>query len=291
MIERLCLIGVGLMGGSLALALRQRGLVREVIGIDVDPVNLAEARQRGIIDAGYSDLREGVASADWVVIAAPVGATPGILAALLPVWRDDVIYTDTGSTKADVIGALERILGRIPANFVPGHPITGAERSGARAAEPNLFCNRRVILTPVAATSADSLESVESMWRGVGASVTRMDPGHHDEVLAATSHLPHVLAFVLTEMLGRKDEQQEIFQYAAGGFRDFTRIASSDPRMWRDICLANAREIVPLIEQYREALGQAAERMRQGDAEGLLHLFSAARSSRQRFLDQLENSP
>jgi len=289
MIERLCLIGVGLMGGSLALALRQRGLAREVMGIDVDPANLAAARERNIIDAGFSDLRVGVEGADWVVIAAPVGATPGILAALLPVWRDEVIYTDTGSTKADVIGALERILGRIPSNFVPGHPITGAERSGAGAAEPGLFANRRVILTPVAATAADMLERVDAMWRGVGASVTRMDPAHHDEVLAATSHLPHVLAFVLTEMLGRKDEQQEIFQYAAGGFRDFTRIASSDPRMWRDICLANAREIVPLIEQYREALGTTAERMRLGDADGLLQLFSAARSARQRFIDQLES--
>ena len=289
MIERLCLIGVGLMGGSLALALRQRGLVREVVGIDVDPANLAAARERNIIDAGFSDLREGVEGADWVVIAAPVGATPGILANLRSVWREDVIYTDTGSTKADVIGGLERILGHVPGNFVPGHPITGAERSGAGAAEPNLFASRRVIVTPVAATSPDILVQVEAMWRGVGASVTRMDPAHHDEVLAATSHLPHVLAFVLTEMLGRKDEQQEIFQYAAGGFRDFTRIASSDPRMWRDICLANAREIVPLIEQYREALGTTAERMRLGDAEGLLQLFSAARSARQRFLDQLEN--
>jgi len=172
---------------------------------------------------------------------------------------------------------------------VPGHPITGAERSGAMAAEAGLFENRRVILTPVAATGPEPLERVSAMWRSVGAAVTCMDPGHHDQVLAATSHLPHVLAFVLTEMLGRKDEQQEIFQYAAGGFRDFTRIASSDPRMWRDICLANTREIVPLIEQYREALRMAARLMRQGDAEDLLQLFSAARSARQRFLDQLEN--
>jgi prephenate dehydrogenase len=289
MIQRLCLIGVGLMGGSLALALRRRGLVREILGVDPDSGNLEAARQLRIVDAGYSDLRHGVNGADWVVIAAPVGAVPGILSDLQPVWREDAVYTDTGSTKADVVVALERMFGRAPANFVPGHPITGAERSGAMAAEAGLFENRRVILTPVAATGPEPLERVSAMWRSVGAAVTCMDPGHHDQVLAATSHLPHVLAFVLTEMLGRKDEQQEIFQYAAGGFRDFTRIASSDPRMWRDICLANTREIVPLIEQYREALRMAARLMRQGDAEDLLQLFSAARSARQRFLDQLEN--
>ena len=289
MIQRLCLIGVGLMGGSLALALRRRGLVREILGVDPDSGNLEAARQLRIVDAGYSDLRHGVNGADWVVIAAPVGAVPGILSDLQPVWREDAVYTDTGSTKADVVVALERMFGRAPANFVPGHPITVAERSGAMAAEAVLFENRRVILTPVAATGPEPLERVSAMWRSVGAAVTCMDPGHHDQVLAATSHLPHVLAFVLTEMLGRKDEQQEIFQYAAGGFRDFTRIASSDPRMWRDICLANTREIVPLIEQYREALRMAARLMRQGDAEDLLQLFSAARSARQRFLDQLEN--
>lgn len=288
MIERLCLIGVGLIGGSLALALRQRGLVVEVIGVDADPANLATARELGIVDRVEQDIGAAAAGADWVVIATPVGAIPDVLAALRPVWRDNAVYTDTGSTKADVAAGLTHVLGRTPGNFVPGHPIAGAERSGAAAASAGLFDGKRVILTPLAATDPACLARVEELWQRVGARVSRMAPAHHDEVLAATSHLPHVLAFVLTAMLGHKDERAEIFQYAAGGFRDFTRIASSDPRMWRDICLANRREIVPLLEQYREALGRTAAILTEGDADELLALFSAARAARQRFLDQLE---
>lgn len=288
MIQRLCLIGVGLIGGSLALALRHRGLVGEIIGTDADPANLAIAHEQGIVDHVSPSIAAAATGADWVVIATPVGALPAIFSALRPLWRDDVVYTDTGSTKADVIAALEQVFGAVPANFVPGHPIAGAERSGAEAAHAGLFDHRRVILTPLANTDPLSLERVGALWAGIGARVSQMDPRHHDEVLAATSHLPHVLAFVLTAMLGRKDEKQEIFQYAAGGFRDFTRIASSDPRMWLDICLANRRELVPLIEQYREALREVAELMSGGDADRLLALFSDARAARQRFLDQLE---
>lgn len=288
MIRRLCLIGAGLIGGSLALALRRRGLVGEIIGVDTDPRNLARARELGIVDRVAPDIQTAAREADWVAIATPVGAMPGILAALRPVWREEAVYTDTGSTKADVMAALEQEFGAAPANFVPGHPIAGAERSGAEAANPAIFEGKRVILTPVAGTDPRALARVAALWEGIGARVSQMEPRHHDAVLAATSHLPHVLAFVLTAMLGRRDEQQELFQYAAGGFRDFTRIASSDPRMWRDICLANRREIVPLIGQYRETLREAAEIIEGGDADRLLALFSDARSARQRFLDQLE---
>lgn len=289
MIRRLCLIGAGLIGGSLAYALRQRCLAGEIIGVDADPGNLAQARDLGIIDCIAADLPTAAAGADWVVIATPVGAMPGIFAALRPVWREGAVYTDTGSTKADVVAALAQVFGSAPVNFVPGHPIAGAERSGAEAANPAMFEGKRVILTPLADTDPLALAKVTALWEAVGARVSQMEPRHHDEVFAATSHLPHVLAFVLTAMLGRRDEQQEIFQYAAGGFRDFTRIASSDPRMWRDICLANRQEIVPLIGQYREALREAAELVEAGDAERLLALFSEARAARQRFLDQLEN--
>jgi prephenate dehydrogenase len=288
MIERLCLIGVGLIGGSLALALRQKGLVREVVGVDPHRANLETARQLGIIDRFYADPVDAVKGADWVVMATPVGAIPAIFSSLKPGWRNDVVYTDTGSTKADVVDAARWVFGEVPGNFVPGHPIAGAESSGASAANGALFEHKRVILSPLAETRPDMVEQVEMLWRSVGGRVSRMDYRHHDEVFAATSHLPHVLAFVLTEMLGRKDEQQEIFQYAAGGFRDFTRIASSDPRMWLDICLANRQEIVPLIEEYREALGQTAEIIARGDADKLLALFTEARAARQRFLDQLE---
>ena len=288
MIERLCLIGVGLIGGSLGLALRQKGLVQEVVGVDPNRANLEAARQLGIIDRFYADPVDAVKGADWVVMATPVGAITAIFSSLKPVWRNDVVYTDTGSTKADVVEAARRVFGEVPGNFVPGHPIAGAESSGASAANATLFEHKRVIISPLAETRPDMVDQVEMLWRSVGGRVSLMDYRHHDEVFAATSHLPHVLAFVLTEMLGRKDEQQEIFQYAAGGFRDFTRIASSDPRMWLDICLANRQEIVPLIEEYREALGQTAEIIARGEADKLLALFTEARAARQRFLDQLE---
>lgn len=288
MIRRLCLIGVGLIGGSLSLALKEKGLVGTIVGFDTDSRNLSQALELGVIDLAADTVDQAVAGADWVVIATPVGALGRVFAELKPHWRDDWTVSDTGSTKLDVVEAASRILGDVPVNFVPGHPIAGAELSGAGAAHADLFERKRVILTPVERTDRNVLHKVEQCWLAIGALVSEMAPAHHDEVLAATSHLPHVLAFVLTEMLGRKDEQQEIFQYAAGGFRDFTRIASSDPRMWLDICLANRQQLLPLLEEYREALRIAGQLIQSEKAEELLALFSDARNARQRFLDQLE---
>jgi prephenate dehydrogenase len=290
MIERLCVIGVGLIGGSVARAARARGLVRTVAGVDADAANLDRALQAGVIDAGYPKVADGAAGADLVMVAVPVGAVEKVLGELKSVWSERAVYTDAGSTKGDVIAAAERVFGTVPANFVPGHPIAGAERSGVEAARDDLYAGKRVILTPLERTDPKALERVEALWAGMGAKVSAMTPRHHDEVLAATSHLPHVLAFVLTDMLGRQDEQQDIFRYAAGGFRDFTRIASSDPTMWLDICLANRQEIVLLIEQYRAALAQAAQLIAEARADELYALFARARAARQRFLDQLENS-
>ena len=288
MIDRLCIIGIGLIGGSIAFGSKNRGLAREIVAYDIDAGNLQHALELGLIDRIGKDVADAAKDANMVVISVPVGAVQSTFLDLQPVWSEQCVYTDTGSTKADVVVAAVETFKEVPANFVPGHPIAGAERSGAGAAQVNLYENRKVILTPLPNTRADATALVSGLWEALGARVSSMDPAHHDEVLAATSHLPHVLAFVLTEMLGRKDEQQEIFQYAAGGFRDFTRIASSDPRMWRDICLANRKDIVVLIEQYREALEQVASLMTQGDSESLLKLFADAQSARQRFLDQLE---
>ncbi|MGZ8248412.1 prephenate dehydrogenase [Methylomagnum sp.] len=288
MIERLCVIGVGLIGGSIARAARAKGLARTVVGVDADGANLNKALASGVIGQGYSTVAQGAADADMVVMAVPVGVSETVLRELQAVWSDQTIYTDAGSTKGDVIAAVARVFGAVPANFVPGHPIAGAECSGVEASRADLYEGKRVILTPLDSTDPEATARVEALWQGMGAKVSRMDARHHDEVLAATSHLPHVLAFVLTEMLGRQDEQREIFQYAAGGFRDFTRIASSDPKMWLDICLANRAEIVPLIEQYRTALANAAALMSEGRAEALYDLFASARGARQRFLDQLE---
>ena len=288
MIQRLCVIGVGLIGGSIARGARAAGGVGTVVGVDAHAANLREALDSGVIDFAYDNAAEGAAGCDLVVIATPVGAIESVLRELRSSWSETTVYTDVGSTKRNVIAAAERVFGAVPSNFVPGHPIAGAERSGVGAAKPDLYAGKRVIITPLADTRPEATAEVEALWQSLGARVSRMAADHHDEVLAATSHVPHVLAFTLTAMLGRKDEQDEIFQYAAGGFRDFTRIASSDPKMWLDICLANGGEIVALLELFRENIQIVEGFIEHRSADKLLALFTEARNARQRFLDQLE---
>lgn len=288
MIKRLCVVGVGLIGGSFALGLKQAGLVGQVVGVDQDTANLELAISRGLIDEGTTSMEEGLKNADCVFFAVPVGVMPSIFLQLAPLWQNDVIYTDSGSTKSDVLDAISHALGYMPPNFVPGHPIAGAETSGASAAKAALFQGRRVILTPTEKTAQPALNAIRNLWEGIGARVSQMEAGHHDEILAATSHLPHVLSFVLTAMLGRHDEKQDIFAYAAGGLRDFTRIAGSDPAMWRDISLANRDQILPLIEEYCAALGDMAQMIKDGDSDRIEQLFADARHARQRFVDQLD---
>jgi prephenate dehydrogenase len=291
MIDRLCVIGVGLIGGSIAKAAREGGLCREIVGVDADGDNLAKAMELGVIDLAFDAAQPGglacaAESAEWVVIATPVGMFSRVLEELGPVWSALSVYTDVGSTKQSVIDAAEKVFGTVPANFVPGHPIAGAERSGVDAADGCLYKGKRVILTPLPETDEAVLRRVETFWLGLGAKVSMMTPTHHDEVFAATSHLPHVLAYALVHMLGRKDQQQEIFQYAGAGFRDFTRIASSNPQMWKDICLLNRSQILPLVECLRDELGELAALMGEDSAEDLLAYFTEARDARQRFLAQ-----
>ncbi|MDD5033757.1 MAG: prephenate dehydrogenase/arogenate dehydrogenase family protein [Methylococcaceae bacterium] len=288
MINRLCIIGVGLIGGSIAKAARKQGLCREIMGVDADGENLSKALEMGVIDAGFGVEATGDASqgADWVVIATPVGALGRIFEELKPIWSEQAVYTDVGSTKHSVIEAARQVFGTVPANFVPGHPIAGAERSGVEAANCELYRGKRVILTPLPETAPDALRRIEHWWTAIGAKVSLMDPIHHDQVFAATSHLPHVLAYALVHMLGRKDEQQEIFQYAGAGFRDFTRIASSSPQMWRDVCLLNRGQILPLIEELQQELTVLSALMNEDSAERLGEYFTEARNARQRFLFQ-----
>lgn len=288
MIRRLCIIGVGLIGGSAAR--RARGFCEEIVGIDADPENLRRAETLGVIDQGCASLERGVAAADFVLIATPVGAIEPLFRGLQPLWRSDCVYTDAGSTKGNVVEAARRVFGKVPPNFIPGHPIAGAERSGVEAADPGLFEGKRVILTPLPDSAPGALARVDAFWTHMGARVERMEVGHHDEVLAATSHLPHVLAFTLARMLGRKDEQAEIFRYAAGGFRDFTRIASSDPKMWLDICRANRGPLLELLGEYETALREVAGLVRSDDADGLYACFSEARAAREKFLKLTESN-
>ena len=296
MIQRLCVIGTGLIGGSIALAARQRELCREIIGVDADPANLAKALELGVIDVGFDakipgECAKAASGSDWVMIAAPVGTVPGIFCELKPLWSMETVYTDVGSVKQGVIEAAETVFGQVPANFVPGHPIAGAERSGVESASAELYLDKRVILTPTSFTDPEAVLRVQEFWASLGALVSLMEPKHHDEVFAATSHLPHVLAYALVHLLERKNEQEEIFQYAGAGFRDFTRIASSNPVMWRDICQLNREQIIPLLNLMGEELKEVASLMGQDSnesAENLLLYFAEARNARQRFLNHLE---
>jgi prephenate dehydrogenase len=290
MFNKLCIIGVGLIGGSIARAARQQGLCKTIVGFgrDNDLPNLQAAKRLGVID-GFSLDISALAKVDCIVIATPVGAIESVFTLLKPFWNEKAIYTDVGSTKTNVIAAAERVFGFVPGNLVPAHPIAGAELSGVVASVADLFIDKRLIITPDKATRTHAVQTMQEFWERLGADVAIMDAAHHDAILAATSHLPHIVAFALVDMLGHKDEQSEIFKYAAGGFRDFTRIAASDPTMWRDICAANKNEIIPLIQQLKAELDKIEQLLDNNDSEQLYNTFTYAGKARQRFLDLFEN--
>ena len=280
MINRLALIGVGLIGGSLARALRDAGHVREVIGYGRGLANLQRAVELGVADRVETSLSAAVRDADMVVLATPVGSMAEILSAIAPYLARDAVVTDVGSVKGTIAAAARTALGEKLTGFVPGHPIAGTERTGVEASFSSLFVGRRVVLTPLPETSAEAVARVRAMWQAAGAEVVSMSVEHHDAVLAATSHLPHLLAYALVDMLARLDDSREIFAYAAGGFRDFTRIASSDPEMWRDISLANRDAIVSMLKKYRAEIDVLIAAVAAGDGAKLLTLFARAKAAR-----------
>lgn len=280
LIQRLCIIGVGLIGGSLARALREIGEVGEVIGCGRGEANLQTAVRLGVIDRYDLDPARAVAGAEVVVIAVPLGAIEAVLRTIAPHLAADAVVTDVGSAKSSVVADVARVYGRIPPNFVPGHPIAGTENSGVEAAFATLFQRRRVILTPLAETAAAAHSLIKQMWELTGAEVVDMGVHHHDAVLAATSHLPHLLAYTLVDTLARLDDRAEVFRYAAGGFRDFTRIASSDPTMWRDICVANREQLLEMIALFNADLAQLAEAIRNDDRAAILTTFQRAKRAR-----------
>jgi len=280
MINRLALIGVGLIGGSLARALRDAGHVREVIGYGRGLANLQRAVELGVADRIETSLSAAVRDADMVVLATPVGSMADILEAIAPYLAKDAVVTDVGSVKGTIATAARAALGEKLADFVPGHPIAGTERTGVEASFSSLFVGRRVVLTPLPETRAEAVTRVRAMWQAAGADVVSMSVEHHDAVLAATSHLPHLLAYALVDMLARLDDSREIFAYAAGGFRDFTRIASSDPVMWRDISLANREAIVNMLKKYRAEVEGLIEAVAAGDGAKLQTLFARAKAAR-----------
>ena len=278
---RLAVIGVGLIGGSFALALKQAKQVSHVVGVGRNAANLKTALERGIIDSTAPDAAAAARGADLVLISTPVAQFPAVFASLK---EAKALITDGGSTKRDVIAAARKALGKGIARFVPAHPIAGAEKSGAAAASADLFRGKRVVLTPLPENRRAALEQVEAAWKACGARVSRMDPEEHDAVLATVSHLPHVLAYALVHNVAKRNNSEQLFSFAAGGFRDFTRIASSHPEMWRDICLANRDRLLQELKSYANELGSLRKLIQKGDAAGLEKLFAEARAARDKWI-------
>jgi prephenate dehydrogenase len=286
-LAKLVVVGVGLIGGSFALALRSGGAVRRVIGVGRTRANLDAAQRLGIADHTYTQEQPWQAElrdADLVLLAVPVGQMPQWCAAMAAHLGPETIVTDAGSTKQDVVAAARRHLGAALPRFVPGHPIAGTEYSGAAAAFEALYRGKNVILTPIAETDAQAVERVAGCWSQCGAVVSMLDAKRHDALFAAVSHLPHALAFALVGELAARPDADDFFRYAAGGFRDFTRLASSHPEMWRDICIANRHALRSELAAYRAALEQIDRMLAAGDGPALEQVFASARNARNAWL-------
>lgn len=280
-IERLAIIGVGLIGGSLARALRAQGSVGEIVGYGRTLENLSEAVRLGVIDGAENSASAAVRGSDMVVVAVPIGSMGQVLEEIRDALSPTAVVTDVGSVKAPVVTDARAALGTRFRDFVPGHPIAGTERSGVTASFAELFARRRVILTPNPDTDLAAVAQVRAMWTAAGADVKTMTAAEHDHVLAASSHLPHALAYALVDMFVRLDEHRAIFDCAGGGFRDFTRIAASDPTMWRDIFLANRVELLALLGQYQDDLRGLAEAIERGDSQWLWDTCARAQRARE----------
>jgi len=283
-IDKLAVVGVGLIGGSLSLALKDAGAVGHVVGVGRGLPNLEAALRLGVVDSYTQDLAAGVAGADVVFLATPVQTLGAVAEQAMPHLKAGAIITDGGSVKQAVIDAIEPHL-RDDVHFVPGHPIAGTENSGAEAAFATLYCDRRCILTPTGNTDAEALDRMQRMWQLVGSQVVIMDVEKHDRVLAAISHLPHMVAYALVNAVGSYDRYNEnILEYSAGGFRDFTRIASSDPTMWRDIAMTNRDALIEMMEQFETFFAELKEDVAIGSGERLFEFFRRSKESRDEIL-------
>jgi len=280
LIERLAVVGVGLIGGSFARALREAGAVKSIIGVGRSRPNLETALSQGIVDEIYHDPAEAVRGAQLVFISIPVCSIPAMVRTIAPSLAPGCIVTDGGSVKAEIVRECERLT---PPGcfFVGGHPIAGTENTGSAASFATLFRGRRCILTPTERTDGAAFETVARLWRATGANVCSMEPGHHDRIFAEISHLPHVVAYALVHAVGTADvEGENVLSYTAGGFRDFTRIASSDPAMWRDIALMNREPLLAGIDGFSASLAELRRLIERGDSRGLADFFTIAKRFR-----------
>jgi len=278
--NKIIVFGVGLIGGSFALALKQAQAVAEVVGFGRSAATLQQARELGIIDRIGEDVASEVGDADLVLLATPVGQMAVLMAQMAPHLGAHTLVTDGGSTKSDVVAAARANLGDRIAQFIPAHPIAGAEKSGAAAALADLYVDKRVVLTPLPENSPEAVTRVQAAWEACGANIFRLTPAQHDEVFAAVSHLPHLLSFALVHDLAQRDNRDLLLSFAASGFRDFTRIAASSPEMWRDICLANREALSHELQLYIAELTRLSSALESGDAVQLEQTFRTARELR-----------
>jgi prephenate dehydrogenase len=281
---RVALIGSGLIGGSFTLALKQAGVVGEVVAFDRDPEAAHLAVVLGIADRTADDIAAAVGGAELVIVAAPVAQAEAIFKAVAPVLAADALLTDVGSTKCGVIAAARRVLGDRIASFIPGPPIAGREVHGPEAAQAGLFRRRRVLLTPLAENSEASVARIRDAWIACGARVETIDAAAHDEILSAVSHLPHLLAFALVEQVAETNDPSLVFSMAGGGFRDFTRLAASSPEMWSDIAIANRDALLADLDVYRDRLGSLRDSIAASDRKAIEDLMIRARAARARWL-------
>ena len=286
----LAVFGVGLIGGSLAIDLKAAEMVNHVIGVGRSLENLEKAQARGVIDEICDDPGVAVGKADVVVLATPVNTINDLLKKISPYLSPDKVVTDVGSVKSGILESAREHLGDHFRRFVPGHPVAGKEKSGIDAAAVGLYENHKVILTPTGDTDADAVELVHELWASTGAQLSYMDPVDHDRILSITSHLPHMLAYVMMDFLATSSDPDRCFEMAAGGFYDFTRTASSDPEMWRDIALMNRREILDSITAYQGKLSSLAEMINSGDGQGIEQLFAGSRKARARVKEKRRQS-
>ncbi len=278
--KKLVIFGVGLIGGSVALALKKQANAPLCVGIGRNRANLDQALALGIIDTIETDIASALKDADMVLIAAPVAQTKNILQSIQPHLEPNTIITDAGSTKADVLAMAKTVLAQQANQFVGAHPIAGAEKSGASAAKADLFVDKNVVITPSSNTNHEAVNQVRHLWQACGANVIEMSAEKHDGIFATVSHLPHLLAFVLVEEIASRDNADELFNFAASGFRDFTRIAGSSPEMWRDISFANKPALLNEISTYEQALSKLKQTLAGEDADALQALFERASEAR-----------
>ena len=290
MLKKIVIFGVGLIGGSFALALRKAGAVEQIVGVGRTEASLLRAKELGIIDVISTSLEESLKNADLILLAVPVAQTEATLAAIKPYLQKQTVVTDAGSIKGEVVLAARRALGEKIGQFVPGHPIAGLESTGPDAAIADLYIGKKVVLTPLPENYAEQVALVTQAWQQCGAIIHQLTAENHDAVFAAVSHLPHLLAYALVDDIANKPHADLLFQYAASGFRDFTRIAGSSPEMWRDISLTNQAAILTELDAYIAQLTRFRGQLAAGDGNAMYAMFSNAQRARQNWQRSIETA-